>query len=244
MRTNLRSIEKQAAELASLQGERRVRLKLEDVLAAQSKKTLDTAFQRVSAALGADVARLESAKHAAEASVRKFEDKERQKLVLRYYTDQLRSLSNLLNVPPEEQIRGEKSGSRAHTGGSSRPRSLLAVHLALLATNAEWGEAVQFPFIVDTPQQSGQDDENLGKMISILGRSAKDDHQVILAAERLPVDVDLGEFVIVNLEKKRGVLDRNSFGSVWDRLILGHRSRCCGSSCVREYRPDDRRQRA
>jgi hypothetical protein len=218
LRTNLRSIEKQAEQLASLQSERRVRLKMEDVLAAQSKKTLDTAFQRVSADLSADVVRLESAKQTAEASVRKFEDKERQKQVLTYYTDQLRSLSNLLNVPPEEQIPGGKPGSRAHTGGSSRPRSLMAVHLALLATNSEWGDSVQFPFIVDTPQQSGQDDENLGKMISLLGRSTKDDHQVILAAERLPVDIDLGGFEIVVLDKKRSVLDQASFGLVSQRL--------------------------
>lgn len=218
LRMNLRAIEKQAAELESLQSERRAKLRLEDVLASQSKKTLDTAFHHVSTDLGAAIRRLEGAKELADALVKKYEDRDRQKKVLTYYADQVRSLSNLLNVPGDEQIPDPKPGSRAKTGGSSRPRSLLAVHLSLLATNAEWGESPMFPFVVDTPQQSGQDDENLGRMISTLGKSAGTDHQVILAAERLPNGVDLGAFGTINLPNKRSALSNEFFPTVMGRL--------------------------
>lgn len=218
LRTKLRSIEKDILELESLQGERRARLRLEDVLASQSKKTLDTAFQNVSMDLGEIIGRLEGSKREADALVKKYEDRDRQARVLTYYVDQVRGQSNQLNVPADEQIPDPKPGSRAKTGGSSRPRSLLAVHLSLLATNAEWGESPMFPFVVDTPQQSGQDDENLGRMISTLGKTAGTDHQVILAAERLPDDVDLGAFEAVSFPTKRSTLDKASFPLVMARL--------------------------
>lgn len=218
LRTNLRAIEKRVAELESLQGERRVRLRLEDVLASQSKKTLDIAFQRVSTDLGVAIKRLEGTKEVADDLVKKYEDRDRQKTVLTYYADEVRSRSNQLNVPSYEQIPDPKPGSRAETGGSSRPRSLLAVHLSLLTTNAEWGESPMFPFVVDTPQQSGQDDENLGKMISTLGKAAGTDHQVILAAERLPDGVDLGAFESIGFPEKRSALSKDSFASVMARL--------------------------
>lgn len=218
LRTNLKAIERKIAEFESLQRERRTRLKLEDVLASQSKKTLDMAFHRVSKDLGAVIERLEAGKRTADALVKKYEDRERQKQVLTYYSDQVRSLSNVLNVPTDEQIPNPKPGSRAETGGSSRPRSLLAVHLALLATNAEWGESPMFPFVVDTPQQSGQDDENLGKMIATLGQAAGTDHQVVLAAERLPEGVDLGVFETISFPEKRSALSKQSFSHVMERL--------------------------
>jgi hypothetical protein len=218
LRTNLRTIEKHVAELESLQIERRARLRLEDVLASQSKKTLDTAFHRVTTDLGAVIRRLEEAKAVADALVKKYEDRDRQKKVLAFYADEVRSLSNLLNVPSDEQIPEPRPGSRAKTGGSSRPRSLLAVHLSLLATNSEWGESPMFPFVVDTPQQSGQDDENLGKMIGTLGNAAGTNHQVILAAERLPEGVDLGSFETVGFPEKRSAMSKDSYTTVVARL--------------------------
>jgi len=95
---------------------------------------------------------------------------------------------------------------------------MLAVHLAMLATNAEWGDSPLFPFVVDTPQQSGQDDPNLTKMVEVLGMAAGVHHQVILAAERLPANVQLGDFDAVRLEQKRSILSKDAFGAAVARL--------------------------
>jgi hypothetical protein len=95
---------------------------------------------------------------------------------------------------------------------------MLAVHLAMLATNAEWGDYPLFPFVVDTPQQSGQDDPNLTKMVEILGRTAGVHHQVILAAERLPESTELGDFDTVGLTQKRAILSKASFDEALARL--------------------------
>jgi len=206
IRASLRSIEKGIAELDSLQQERRAKLKLEDVLASQSKKTLDTAFQRVSGDMLTALKKLDSEKEKADAKAKKFEDPDRLAAVRKYFSAQVSSLSSLVAVPIDEQIADPRPGSRAQSGGSSAPRSMLAVHLAMIATNAEWGDTPLFPFVVDTVQQSGQDDPNLTKMVEVLGRAAGVHHQVVLAAERLPDSVNVGEFTTVNLVEKRSSL--------------------------------------
>lgn len=218
IRGSLRVVERSIAELDKLQQERRAKLKLEEVLASQSKRTLDTAFQRVSGDLSSAVKRLETEKAKADAEVKKFEDPERLADVRSYFSSQVSSLSNLVDVPLDEQIGDPKPGARAQSGGSSAPRSMLAVHLAMLATNAEWGDSPLFPFVVDTPQQSGQDDPNLTKMVEVLGRAAGVHHQVILAAERLPVSAQLGDFNTVELAQKRAILSRDIFDEAVVRI--------------------------
>lgn len=211
VRNSLRAVERDAAAMDRLQGNRHAKLRLEDVLASQSKRTLDVAFQRVTNDLNGVLKKLEGQKELAEIQMKKFLDPVRTAEVKKYFSDQVLSLSRLLNVPTDEQIPDVKPGARAQAGGSSAPRSMLAVHLAMLASNAEWGDMPMFPFVVDTPAQSGQDDENLGKMIDTLGNAAGINHQVILAAERLPEGVELGGFETVRLLEKKSALTKEVF---------------------------------
>ncbi|MBU9205477.1 hypothetical protein KTD31_29385 [Burkholderia multivorans] len=220
VRSSLRQIERSIGELDKLRSERRARLKLEDVLASQSKRTLDDAFERVSNELGAVIKTLTGHRDLAELELKKYTDAERLKNVRQYFQDQFSSLSNLLGVPPSEQIADPKPGSRSQSGGSSAPRSLLAMHLAMLATNAEWGDTPLFPFVADTLQQSGQDDTNLRRMIDVLGRAAGYRHQVILAVERLPDDVSLGEFSVIRLDNEGSVLNEDAFREVSSQLSV------------------------
>ena len=218
IRANLRSVERGIAELDRSQQERRTKLKLEDVLASQSKRTLDTAFQRVSCGLSVALKKLDGEKARADEQIKRFEDPDRLATVRQYFSSQVASLSNMVDVPIDEQIADPKPGSRAQSGGSSAPRSMLAVHLAMLATNAEWGDSPLFPFVVDTLQQSGQDDPNLTKMVEVLGRAAGVHHQILLAAERLPQNVQVGDFETVRLMEKKASLSKEFFDQAVARL--------------------------
>lgn len=218
VRTALRKVEKGIADLERLQQVKRAKLRLEDVMVAQSRKTLAVAFQKVKLDLGKAIESLEAEKAKQDAKLRALRDPERQSTVQSYFASQVRSLSNLLNVPPDEQIAEPKAGARSQSGGSSAPRSMLAVHLAMLATNAEWGDSAVFPFVIDTPAQSGQDDQNLAKMLGVLGRTAGMSHQVILAAERLPVGVSLEDFVTVEFGQPAGALTGDQYDEAVARL--------------------------
>lgn len=218
VRGELRLMGRVLLEVDSLMQERKAKLRLEDVLAAHSKKTLNAAFQRVTADLGSAARKLEDEEDIHSAKLKVFADKARMKEVNTYFTDQLISLSILLNVPSDEQLPKPKPGARAQTGGSSAPRSMLAVHLALLRTNVAYGDSPCFPFVVDTPQQSGQDDKNLSSMIEVLGRSAGDGHQVILAVEKLPDGVDTSGFEVVKFEAPKGALHSDAFDAAVKKL--------------------------
>lgn len=118
IRASLRMVERNIAELDKLQQERRAKLKLEEVLASQSKRTLDTAFQRVSGDLSTALKKLEAEKSKADEDVKKFEDPDRLAQVRRYFSSQVSSLSNLVDVPVDEQIGDPKPGARAQSGGA------------------------------------------------------------------------------------------------------------------------------
>ncbi len=187
-------------------------LKAEKLLfEAHSVQTLHNAFAAVTADLVKDIAELEYTEDGLAKEYKQFEDKKRTKDVGDYYAAAVNSQSIKLNVPFEEQLNKPKVGARGDTGGSSGPRTLLAVHLAMLQSNAEYGDMPMFPFVVDTPQQSGQDHDNLRSMIEVLGKTAGEEHQVILAVEMLPPGVDTTAFEVVNYTVKRGLLNDEDF---------------------------------
>ena len=220
VRGDLRKMGKTLSDLDGTLNARKARLKLDDVLAAHSKKTLDIAFHRVVTDLTKTLEKYEDQEKTLQSQLKKFEDKKRLRDVGKYYSDQVASLSTLLNVPSDEQIGKAKPSARAQAGGSSAPRSMLAVHLAMLRTNIEHGDSPFFPFVVDTPQQSGQDDKNLKTMIEVLGRSAGDGHQIVLAVEKLPDGVNISSYEVVMMEGAKGALREGDFMAAVERLKM------------------------
>lgn len=217
-RRELREVEKSLSSLDQLVEERKARLKLDDVLAAHSKKTIDKAFTRVTSKLHEDLESLQSKYDALTETVKLYEDRERSARVREYYASQLRHLSDRLHIPSDERVDETKIGARPNSGGSSGPRAVLAVHLAMLAANVEYGDTARFPFVVDTPQQSGQDESNLKGMIVAIKDYAGSEHPVILAVERLPENTDISDFQVTRLEEKQRLLRESEFEQVADRL--------------------------
>lgn len=184
------------------------------LLAAHSVQTLDNAFDKVTLELTKEIQLLVDEVEKYRLAYKKYEDLARLKSVKGYYNTSISYYSDKLNVPPEEQIVKAKPGERGKVGGSSAPRSLLAVHMAMLKTNTEFGDMPHFPFVVDTLQQSGQDLDNLSSMIEILNGSISPAHQTILALEMLPPEVDISGFDVIHLTEKRRLLNEQDFKDV------------------------------
>ena len=214
IRLQLSEIARTIAEFDRTAQERKADLALSELLAAQSRRTLDEAFHRVSQEIKVNLTDLEAQERELKARAKEFLDKYRIKTVQEYFSNAVATFSQTLNVPSDEQVSKVVPGDRAEAGGSSAPRSMLAVHLGLLSTNAEHGDCPLFPFVMDTPQQSGQDEKNLRKMIEVAGRAASASHQVILAIETLPADIDISSFDVIPFEKSHGALSREDFTAV------------------------------
>ncbi len=132
---------------------------------------------------------------------------------------------NATPLQQRQEAPGEKGEDAEQRKGEQQPRRddarqgvdnglTLAVHLGLLSTNAKYGDCPLFPFVMDTPQQSGQDEKNLRKMIEVAGHAASASHQVVLAIETLPADLDISNFTIVQFEKSHGALSKEDFPTV------------------------------
>jgi chaperonin cofactor prefoldin len=214
IRAQLSDISRSIAEFDRTAQERRADLAVGELLIAQSRRTLDEAFRRVSLEMKVNVTELEAQERDLKARVRQFIDKRRMKAVQTYFSTAVDTYSQTLNVPSDERVSQVNAGDRAEAGGSSAPRSMLAVHLGLLATNIEHGDCPLFPFVVDTPQQSGQDEDNLRTMIEVAGRAASTNHQVILAIETLPEGTDVSSFEVIPFEKSHGALSKQDFPAV------------------------------
>lgn len=214
IRSQLSEITRAIAEFDRTAQERQADLALSELLVAQSRRTLDEAFHRVSLEIKVNLTNLEAQERELKARAKQFLDKHRIKTVQEYFSNAVATFSQTLNVPSDEQVSKIVPGNRAEAGGSSAPRSMLAVHLGLLSTNVEYGDCPLFPFIMDTPQQSGQDEKNLRKMIEVAGRAASTSHQVVLAIETLPADLDISSFAVVPFEKSHGALSKEDFPAV------------------------------
>ena len=214
IRSQLSEIARTIDEFNRTAQDRKADLALSELLAAQSRRTLDEAFHRVALEIKESLTDLEAQERELKARAKQYLDKHRIKMVQGYFSDAVSTFSQALNVPSDEQVSRVVPGDRAEAGGSSAPRSMLAVHLGLLSTNSEYGDCPLFPFVMDTPQQSGQDEKNLRTMIEVAGRSASASHQVVLAIETLPAGVDVSSFVIVPFEKSHGAMSREEFQAV------------------------------
>ncbi|EUJ11164.1 hypothetical protein Meth11DRAFT_2004 [Methylophilaceae bacterium 11] len=218
IRIDIKSVEKSLSKLDEMMQEKKSNLRLGEVIAAHSKKTLNTAFHKITSELSEILFILNQEENILNEKLKKYTDAKRVKEVNSYFASQVKSISQSLNIPPDEQIQKPKPQSRAHTGGSSAPRSMLAVHLAMMKTNVEFGDSPCFPFVVDTPQQSGQDDINLRSMIDELGRQAGDNHQVILAVEKLPDNIDTNSFQIIHFDEVKSVLKSETYIEALEKL--------------------------
>lgn len=218
IRAELVAVDESLSDLSQTATQRKADLDLADLLAAHSRKTLDQAFARVTEEIQGSIAELEVEEVSLKAKLRKLDNPDRKKKVREFYAGEVADFSLTLNVPADEQVDKVKVGDRAQAGGSSAPRSMLAVHLALLRTNSEFGDSPEFPLIVDTPQQSGQDETNLRRMIEILAPGVGEKHQIILAVETLPAGVDIASYEVVTMESKHGALTKEQYAEVVAKL--------------------------
>jgi len=190
------------------------RVELKTLIAAYSRKTVSTALMTIEGKADEKLKPLQAEKDAQDVIVKLVEDKNRRKEVKKAYVDRVNGFMNELQAPPEERVAAGKLGQRPPTGGSEMPRSVLAVHLAMLHTNFEYSDTPIFPLVVDTFQHSGQDKDNLPAMINAAYALAVPGQQTIFAAETVPDTVNLDGVEVQMFTEKRRFLQRNAYGAI------------------------------
>ena len=98
--------------------------------------------------------------------------------------------------------------------GSEGPRALLAYYYAFLRTKIDFGGGVDFPLVIDAPNQQGQDGVHLPQMLEFIFAFAPPNSQVIVAIEEVGANRPRGVEVRTFGEKKRQVLRDDDYDDV------------------------------
>lgn len=186
---------------------------MSDVVSARSRQTLDRAYDESRRSLRAEIDILDEEKDNLDQELAKYENKEREKNIRSFFADELRSFSDRLGINKAELASKSGIGSRPPSGGSSGPRGVLAVHLSLLSANREYGVGPIFPFVIDTPQQSGQDPLNLTRMMTSAFDQSNNQMQVFIATETLPTGWNMEVENLLQFSRKRQLLNEESFNN-------------------------------
>jgi DNA repair exonuclease SbcCD ATPase subunit len=158
-----------------------------EIVAAKSLATIEDAYGQTRQQLAESIDELDENRSALQAELDALTNAERVKEVRAFYKAAVKSYADRLDIAKEE-IASVKIGARPAMGaGSSGPRVYLAMHMAMLETNAKYGSGLRFPFIVDTPRQQGLDDFNTGRLLSAVYNHAEAE-QIFIANESVPTD--------------------------------------------------------
>lgn len=119
-------------------------------------------------------------------TMNKLSDRNRSKEILKIFREAYSEALIELSLPMTDTSKA-KLTSRPNLSGSGGPRSVLAFYAALWAACYAEKGSFRIPLVIDAPNQQGQDEINLPKVISFLCRKLPQGSQLILGSE---IDTD------------------------------------------------------
>lgn len=212
-RGRLESVEASLSRIEQIVNTRRASLSLSDVLVAAGKteaaRILRTSLTEKSDALDAAQDRVDRYK----ATMEGLTSNRRSAEILARFRSWLSTYAAALDVRLEDA--DKQSISTIKTArGSEGPRALLAYYYAFLRTRQDTLPGIDFPLVIDAPNQQGQDASHLPQMLTFIFEHAPRNAQVIVATE------DVGTVAIPGLdvrsygERKRQVLRETEYEEV------------------------------
>ena len=198
--------------LVSKKGE----MKFSDVVNSMSAEHAFNAFSKESVELERKISDSLSEIDSLDERLKELTDKDRSKRIINKFRESYSSALVSLNLPMID-IKRQRLTSRPSLSGSGGPREILAYYSAIWETVGEFGEFV-VPIVVDSPNQQGQDHENLPKVLEFVSKKLPSSNQVIIGSE-----MDAGyEFdKIIELDRPYSLLHEEEFDSL-NEMMSGY----------------------
>jgi hypothetical protein len=181
-RTRLRELDGRYKKVSEVLETRRGDLKLDDVVRSMGAEVAFEAFdvelQELKTQIDARLSEIESL----ESKLKQLTSQERAGDILSLFRNSYAAARSALNLPPVE-TQGLRLISRPDLSGSGGPRSILAYYSALWSASFGPYGSFSVPLVIDSPQQQGQDEVNLPKMIEYVSKHLPKGSQVLLGIE-------------------------------------------------------------
>ena len=204
------------AEIQKRLEQKKEKIKLKDVIESEGKREMKKLFESEIQMYETELKEKLLLKNQLEKEVKKFEDKKRASEIRESYRGYMSSFLKKLNVYSLSEASYKRIDSSIKESGSAMPRALMAYYYSILYVIKNSGSSAFCPIIIDSPNQQGQDSENLPRLINFILEKQPKDSQLILGLEELPEnDLDLH---IVELTEKRSLLQADEYDEVFDEI--------------------------
>jgi hypothetical protein len=200
------------AQIENLLERKKESIKLKDVIESEGRKEMKLMFESEIFTFETDLKEKLLHKNDLENEVKKFEDKKRASDIRTEFRDLMGSNLRQLNVHSLDQKYYKRIDSSIKESGSAMPRALMAYYYSILNVIKKYGSSAFCPIIIDSPNQQGQDKDNLPRLIKFIIEKQPKDSQLILGLEEIPEGYP-NEYV-VELKEERSLLQANDFDEV------------------------------
>jgi hypothetical protein len=186
-RGSLRELDAHYYRISELLETRRGELKFDDVVKSMGAEVAFEAFENELQALQTKIDTHLSEINGLEAKLEKLTSKTRSNKILNLFRDSYATARKELNLPPTD-TQNLRLTSRPDVSGSGGPRSILAYYSALWkASLGEFG-SFSIPLVIDSPQQQGQDETNLLKIVEYVAKRLPEGSQILLGTEKMATE--------------------------------------------------------
>jgi hypothetical protein len=181
-RSRLQELDSQYARVSQVLEKRRGDLTFDEVVRSMGAEVAFEAFFVELEALKLQIDAILSDIEILDRRLTELTSLERSKQITSLFRDAYAAARHALNLPAID-LKRVRLTSRPDVSGSGGPRAILAYYAAIW--RASFGEHGSFsvPLVIDSPQQQGQDDVNLPKMIEYVAKNLPLGAQVLLGIE-------------------------------------------------------------
>lgn len=178
----LHQLESNYQRVTDILNTRRGELKFGDVVNSMGAESAFSAFEAESAALKMNIDQCLSEIEVLTSRLKELTSAKRSKEILKIFREAYASALINLNLPLIETGKLRLT-SRPDLSGSGGPRSILAYYGALWRTCLGKYASFSIPLVIDSPNQQGQDDINLPKVLKFIANDLPTGTQIIVGTE-------------------------------------------------------------
>ena len=203
-------------EIKAILETKKEKIKLKHLIEAEGKREVKKDLRDEVSSLEKQIAICDGKINEEKRVVHEFEDKKRKKEINEYYFDLLTQFINQLDIYKLNAEKYKKINCTVEEQGSDLPRGILAYYYSVLHTINKYSSSTFAPIIIDEPNQQGQDQENLPKMIKFIFEKQPKDSQLIMGLEDLRDVSFKGE--LIKISSDRSVLEESKFLVIWNEI--------------------------
>lgn len=195
-KNELQQLQKNYNRISDILDTRRGDLQFRQVVDSMGSESAFRAFEDEGAALKRDIDQHLSKIDVLDERLKGLTDKKRSKAIRSKFRDEYARALFSLNMPPID-ISHLKLTTRPDLSGSGGPRSVLAYYGALWQLCFGDEGSFGIPLVIDSPNQQGQDDINLPKVLNYLASRLPAQAQVIVGSE-MDTDCEFDNKLVLN----------------------------------------------